>query len=406
MKHFYQRCGEAWFNYPDIYSQVVLDANDNSHFVEVGSWKGMSSVYMAVEIINSKKNIKFDCIDLWGTDPDKVYADKKDLYSTFIKNIKPVKHIINPIVSNSWEAASLYEDRSLDFVWLDAGHEYQDIKKDIAAWYPKVKIGGTIAGHDFTTAPGVSQAVSEYFNKDFKQINTSWLHKKIDKTLTTVNEYFDKVFVINLKERPEKLNDCTKLLNKLNIEFEVYEALDCLSGIPEDYPEKPLVGFLTNKPGAFGCLISHLEVIKIAKKRGYEKILVLEDDIDATKNFLELFSEKIKDLPDDWHLVYLGGSGHTLDAETKVTTKITDHISKTVGTSTTSSYGIHERAYEGILKRNEGPKGIPIDQFYRAYQNIYPCYVMRPNLIWQKAGISDIAHGCFRNYEGFMKEIE
>ena len=163
--------------------------------------------------------------------------------------------------------------------------------------------------------------------------------------MITVNKYFDKIFVINLKERPEKLNDCTKLLNKLNIEFEVYEALNCILGVPEDYPEKPLVGFLTNKPGAFGCLISHLEVVKIAKERGYKKILVLED-------------------------------------------------------------GIHERAYEGILKRNEGPKGIPIDQFYRAYQNIYPCYVMRPNLIWQKAGFSDIAHGCFRNYESFMKEIE
>ena len=178
MKHFYQTCGENWFNYPEIYSQAVLDANNNSHFVEVGSWKGMSSVFMAVEIVNSKKSIKFDCIDLWGTDPSKVYADKKDLYHTFIKNIEPVKHIINPIVSNSWEAASLYEDHSLDFVWLDAGHDYEDIKKDIAAWYPKVKIGGTIAGHDFTTAPGVSQAVREYFNKDFKQINTSWLHIK------------------------------------------------------------------------------------------------------------------------------------------------------------------------------------------------------------------------------------
>jgi len=372
MKHFYQTCGEKWFNYPDIYSQAVFDANDNSHFVEVGSWKGMSSTYMAVEIINSKKNIKFDCIDLWGTDPDKIYANKKDLYDTFIKNIEPVKNIINPIISNSWEAASLYEDHSLDFVWLDAGHDYEDIKKDIAAWYPKVKIGGTIAGHDFTTAPGVSQAVCEYFNKDFKQINTSWLHIK-NNNMTTVNEYFDKVFVINLKERPEKLNDCTKLLNKLNIEFEVYEALNCVLGIPEDYPEKPLVGFLTNKPGAFGCLISHLEVIKIAKERGYEKILVLEDDIDATKNFLELFSEKIKDLPDDWHLVYLGGSGHTGSTESEVTEKITENISKTFSTYTTSSYGVHIRAYETIIERNEGPKRIPNEQFYWAYKNIYPC---------------------------------
>ena len=138
----------------------------------------MSSVYLAVEIINSNKNIKFDCVDLWGTDPNRLYADRKDLYNTFIKNIEPVKDIINPIISLSWEAASRYEDNSLDFVWLDAGHKYEDIKKDIVAWYPKVKVGGTIAGHDYTTARGVQTAVNEYFNKDFKQINTSWLHKK------------------------------------------------------------------------------------------------------------------------------------------------------------------------------------------------------------------------------------
>jgi predicted O-methyltransferase YrrM len=178
MEHFYKTCGENWFNYLDIYSKAVSDANENSHFVEVGSWKGMSSVYLAVEIINSKKNIKLDCIDLWGTVPGKIYGDKKDLYNTFIKNIEPVKDMINPIISNSWDAASMYEDHSLDFVWLDAGHEYEDIKKDIAAWYPKVKIGGTIAGHDFTTAPGVSKSVVEYFDKDYKRINTSWLHIK------------------------------------------------------------------------------------------------------------------------------------------------------------------------------------------------------------------------------------
>ena len=405
MKHFYQRCGEAWFNYPDIYSQVVSDANNNSHFVEVGSWKGMSSVYIAVEIINSKKNIKFDCIDLWGTVPGKIYANEKGLYDTFIKNIEPVKHIINPIISNSWEAASLYEDHSLDFVWLDAGHGYQDVKKDIAAWYPKVKIGGTIAGHDFTTAPGVSQAVGEYFNKDFKQINTSWLHKKIDKTLTTVNEYFDKVFLINLKTQTEKLELSKKHLSKYNIEFEVYEALNCVVGIPEDHPNKPVVGFLTNKPGAFGCLMSHLGVVKIAKERGYKRILVLEDDVVLSKDFLTLFSEKVKDVPDDWKLFYLGGSGHTGSGIDKLT-KVTENISKTVGTYTTGSYGIDSSAYDIILNDHKVPPGRPIDQYYIAFQNRYPSYVTRPNIAWQREGISMIAHGCYRDYRGFMKEID
>ena len=44
---------------------MVNHFTDNSHFVEIGSWKGRSASYMAVEIFNSRKNIKFDCVDTW-----------------------------------------------------------------------------------------------------------------------------------------------------------------------------------------------------------------------------------------------------------------------------------------------------------------------------------------------------
>ena len=39
-------------------------------------------------------------------------------------------------------------DHSLDFVFLDASHEYKDVKDDIEHWLPKVKIGGTLGGDD------------------------------------------------------------------------------------------------------------------------------------------------------------------------------------------------------------------------------------------------------------------
>ena len=168
MEHFYHNLGENWFTYPNLYSQMVSDFPNNSHFVEVGVWKGMSAAYMAVEIINSGKNIKFDCIDNWeyveGLQEDIPKNLYDNLYEIFTNNISPVKHIINPIKEISWEGAKHYEDKSLDFVFIDAAHDYECVKKDINAWYPKIKPMGIIAGHDYTWGPTVRQAVDEFFN--------------------------------------------------------------------------------------------------------------------------------------------------------------------------------------------------------------------------------------------------
>jgi len=164
MEHFYQKLGENWFSYPNLYSNMVKKYGNDSHFVEVGTWKGRSASYMAVEIINSNKNIKFDCVDVWeylDIQNDINKSMFNDLYETFLKNINPVRHVINPIRKISWEAASLYDDKSLDFVFIDAAHDYESVIKDIGAWLPKVKLGGTLAGHDYRNAIGVKKAVDE-----------------------------------------------------------------------------------------------------------------------------------------------------------------------------------------------------------------------------------------------------
>ena len=150
MEHFYQNIGEDWMDFQELYSEMVNYFPDNSHFVEVGSWKGRSASYMSVEILNSKKRIQFDCVDTWlgsveHTDPNSLFFveelinDKDWLYYQFLNNTRPVCDIINPVRSSSLESVNLYENRSLDFVFIDASHEYDDVKKDILAWYPKLK---------------------------------------------------------------------------------------------------------------------------------------------------------------------------------------------------------------------------------------------------------------------------
>ena len=68
----------------------------------------------------------------------------------------------------SEEAARQIPDRSLDFVYLDARHDYASVKEDIGLWYPKLKPGAVFAGHDYFngvikgTEFGVKRAVDEF----------------------------------------------------------------------------------------------------------------------------------------------------------------------------------------------------------------------------------------------------
>lgn len=168
MIHIYENI-DGWFTFPNLYKMAVDTAPTNAHFVEIGSWMGKSASYMAVEIINSNKNIRFDCVDTWEgsiehADIDAVKENK--LYEKFLDNVEPVKNVINPIRMHSLNAVDLYEDNSLDFVFIDAAHDYENVKKDIIAWYPKVKSNGLFAGHDYDPSwDGVMKAVDEFINE-------------------------------------------------------------------------------------------------------------------------------------------------------------------------------------------------------------------------------------------------
>lgn len=188
MNHFHNSI-EGFFIFPDFYSSMVKRFPSGSHFVEIGSYYGMSAAFMTVEIINSGKDIKFDAVDAWygSKDCDKLDAShiktleqleqkESSQYEIFLKNMKPVWGKFTPVKLESVRASRLYDDNSLDFVFIDAMHLYENVKADINAWLPKVKKGGIISGHDYAfnavelNSPfkGVAQAVHEIFGKNVK----------------------------------------------------------------------------------------------------------------------------------------------------------------------------------------------------------------------------------------------
>jgi len=174
MDHFYETL-PGWAAFGELYVAMVAKAPQEAQFVEVGSWLGRSAALMAVEILNSHKQINFVCVDPW-TDggPDlkdtKYYKElRKSPYDIFIENIRPVRHVVTPLRMTSLEGATKFADEEIDFLMLDGDHNYEAIKADIDAWLPKMKKGGVIAGDDYLW-PGVQKAADDKFGELLKPV--------------------------------------------------------------------------------------------------------------------------------------------------------------------------------------------------------------------------------------------
>ena len=126
--------------------------------VELGCYLGCSTVYMAQFFKAHLHPVRFYTCDKFQD-----YAGGGCFYGTFMGNLKAcgVRDDVRPIVALSWEVAYLFDDGEVDFVWVDADHSYESVKKDLAAWCPKVKSPTCLAGHDYSEA-GVKQAVDEF----------------------------------------------------------------------------------------------------------------------------------------------------------------------------------------------------------------------------------------------------
>lgn len=182
MKHYFEEI-KGWFDFSDLYADMVKQAEHEALFVELGVWKGCSAAFMGVEIVNSGKNIRFDVIDNFqglhqeNKTQRENFIDYRKNYKECLMNLNRVP-FVRVIGLPSPEAVGLYANESIDFIFIDANHDYRHVKEDIRLWLPKVKRGGVIAGHDYINFAGVKKAVDELL-PDAKQVSVrSWIYKK------------------------------------------------------------------------------------------------------------------------------------------------------------------------------------------------------------------------------------
>jgi glycosyl transferase, family 25 len=110
----------------------------------------------------------------------------------------------------------------------------------------------------------------------------------------TVFEKFENVFVISLESRKDRRRDTERELSRIGVANAKF-----FSAIQPQSPEK------FGSIGEHGCFMSHLEVLKIC--RDFKDVLILEDDVCFSHNFLEK-QKIIRSLPPDWDIFY-GGHG-------------------------------------------------------------------------------------------------
>ena len=99
-------------------------------------------------------------------------------YSRAVYNMQDFEEKVVWAIGKSSEVAPNIKE-PLDFVYIDGNHRYEYVKEDIELYFPKVKIGGVIGGHDFKKdEPGVIRAVFEKFGSSINNKNWDWWYVK------------------------------------------------------------------------------------------------------------------------------------------------------------------------------------------------------------------------------------
>ena len=133
----------------------------------------------------------------------------------------------------------------------------------------------------------------------------------------TMDNYFDRIFVLNMERQMDKWYNMVRRLKELGITN--YERFNGIDGYSEPYlsqwtrySKKPWNRFdkkygrkAIRSPGVWGILNGMKKMFLVAKKRGYKNFLVLQDDAIFHHNFTALFDQKMKKLP-RWKMLFLG----------------------------------------------------------------------------------------------------
>jgi hypothetical protein len=167
----------GWFQWSSAQHEAAQYFEDGARFVEVGNYLGRSLCSLAEIAQGSGK--KFQIIGVDTCRGSGIEGSRgKDYHAPAVaegggtfagllhRNILSCgfAETVSLIITDSTTAATFFPDRSIDWIHLDARHEYEHVRADILAWLPKIKAGGWLSGDDYEEMKwgGVVRAVKEF----------------------------------------------------------------------------------------------------------------------------------------------------------------------------------------------------------------------------------------------------
>jgi predicted O-methyltransferase YrrM len=121
-------------------------------FVEIGTWKGKSTSALAfVALLNNGMVYAVDHFMGNSGQWNVPVAKNQDIFNIFRKNMQTLgfwQTSVSPLVMSSERAAKIFKDETIDLLFIDGDHLFKNFYQELTIWYPKVKDGGVICGHD------------------------------------------------------------------------------------------------------------------------------------------------------------------------------------------------------------------------------------------------------------------
>jgi len=323
---------DRMFDFKNFYEKIANQLPNNCVVVEVGNADGASGLYLAQRLFDLQKQFKMYFVDNMG------YGGYNQM-NTIWRNVYEagMADFIDIVPKDSIEASKGFNGNSLDMVFIDSSHTYEDTRQEIVHWYTKVKDGGILAGHDATSEEneGVGRAVKELLPEIIKRPDIDepdhkqeffphhflTIHKtekgygvwEVEKNfywqpklpLDLINDSY--ISYLNLDIREDRKEHIEKELARIGI-----AAVRTRGKLPNEYDltEHRFNIMASRTAGAIGCWMGMREMMVEAIKQD-KHCFIFEDDVILASDYIERlnYMEKFFETH-DWDIWFGGALFH------------------------------------------------------------------------------------------------